>query len=379
MELTKIEAEWSANYIINYYKNMHSIKDYQTVVKLARMEELPQPLFGMGGLEDDLFIDYDMHPKDMKFKIIDCSKDSYYDLGHTSELLEITTSAPVEASNGPVRRLCWIVLEENTNKVIGFVRVCSPYMNCKPRHDWLGGVPKDSDAFKRFNQHVNMGTVIVPVQPFGFNYIGGKLLALLCMAHETREAFNKKYGTDIVLFETTSLYGSSKSSSQYDGMKPFLRYKGLTDSNFAPLLHDQHFRDLEKWFMDRNGGVRMSTAPTSRKMRAQGRMIAITRKFLGKGHPLLGELDKQLKKMRDIQEQKRYYISTLGFSNSREVILGLEEPKIDTQNHHKFHWDFMLDWWVKKAGNRFETLRKDGRLRGELETWNSGKDMQIIR
>ena len=38
------------------------------------------------------------------------------------------------------------------------------------------------------------------------------------------------------MFETTSLYGNSKSASQYDGMKPMLRYKGLTDSDF--ILND---------------------------------------------------------------------------------------------------------------------------------------------
>ena len=50
------------------------------------------------------------------------------------------------------------------------------------------------------------------------------------------------------MFETTSLYGSSKSSSQYDGMKPFLRYKGNTDSDFAPLINDDNFLKLNDWF-----------------------------------------------------------------------------------------------------------------------------------
>ena len=30
---------------------------------------------------------------------------------------------------------------------------------------------------------------------------------------------------NLCMFETTSLYGNSKSASQYDGMKPYLRYK----------------------------------------------------------------------------------------------------------------------------------------------------------
>ena len=37
-----------------------------------------------------------------------------------------------------------------------------------------------------------MGFVIVPTQPFGFNYLGGKLLSALCCSHEVREKLNKK-------------------------------------------------------------------------------------------------------------------------------------------------------------------------------------------
>lgn len=380
MILDKKDTEYASNYFIDYYNPIQNIEDYQRMVKLSRMEAFSTPLLGMGGIEDDLYDVYDIHPKDMEFEIIDCAKDAYYNTQHCNDLLEITTSAPVEAG-APVRMLRWILKEKTTNKVVGFIRVCSPFLNCKPRHDWLGTTPKDDQALNRFNQHVAMGSIIIPVQPFGFNYIGGKLLALLCICHETREAFNQKYGADLALFETTSLYGSSKQSSQYDGMKPFLRYKGLTESNFIPLLHDEKFRKFEKWFIDRNDGNPLVTTMTSRKMRAQNTMLTIVRKSLKEHNPeKLVEFEAVMNRLKDITEQKRYYISTLGYSNSREVVLGQEtELKKNEQNWHKFEWEFMLDWWKKKAGNRFENLRKEGRLRTELEVWNRDMDIQIIR
>ena len=46
--------------------------------------------------------------------------------------------------------------------------------------------------------------------------------------------------------------GLQSPSSQYDGLKPYMRYKGLTDSDFTPLLHDDIFKDLNKWFIARN-------------------------------------------------------------------------------------------------------------------------------
>ncbi len=56
------------------------------------------------------------------------------------------------------------------------------------------------------------------------------------LSHFAREAVSDAFEKDIALFETTSLYGSTTSASQYDGLKPFIRYKGLTDSKFFALL-----------------------------------------------------------------------------------------------------------------------------------------------
>ena len=115
-----------------------------------------------------------------------------------------------------------MVNERRSNKVVGFIRLQSPLINSKPRNNWLGKAPD----LTLFNRHAVMGFAIVPSQPFGYNYLGGKLLALICISHHVRELLNDVFEKDIALFETTSLYGSSSSASQYDGLKPFIRFKG---------------------------------------------------------------------------------------------------------------------------------------------------------
>ena len=107
--------------------------------------------------------------------------------------------------NIPGRELRLMVYEKNTNKIVGFIRLQSPLINSKPRNEWLGKAPD----LKIFNQHAVMGFAIVPSQPFGYNYLGGKLLALICVSHFIREKLNDIFEKDIALFETTSLYGSS--------------------------------------------------------------------------------------------------------------------------------------------------------------------------
>ena len=76
--------------------------------------------------------------------------------------------------NIPGRELRWIVFEKNSKTILGFIRFGSPTINSKPRNEWLGKAPDLSI----FNRHAVMGFAIVPSQPFGFNYLGGKLLAI---------------------------------------------------------------------------------------------------------------------------------------------------------------------------------------------------------
>ena len=171
-----------------------------------------------------------------------------------------------------------MVYEKNTKKVLGFIRFGSPTINSKPRNLWLGKAPNLSI----FNRHAAMGFVIVPSQPFGYNYLGGKLLALLCCSHFARETLNKVFEKDIALFETTSLYGSTTDASQYDGLKPFMRYKGLTESKFLPLLHDEAFHRLHDRFTVLNNNTPLTdNRASSKKMKRQTKMVSIIKNSLG--------------------------------------------------------------------------------------------------
>ena len=82
----------------------------------------------------------------------------------------------------PGKTLKLVVKETTTNTIVGFIRYGSPLINSKPRNDYLGGVP-DLDIF---NKRAIMGFNIVPTQPFGFNCLGGKLLAAICCSHDSR-------------------------------------------------------------------------------------------------------------------------------------------------------------------------------------------------
>jgi hypothetical protein len=229
-----------------------------------------------------------------------------------------------------------------------------------------------------------MGFIIVPAQPFGFNYLGGKLLALLCTSHEFREMFNKKYNMDTCLFETTSLYGSIKQASQYDGLKPFIRYTGDTLSNFVLSFSDDFWDETMEWFYEKNGGAPLfgREGVASYKMKMQNKMNSIISKSL-KEHDsdYYSVFCDALKLNKEITTKKRFYISTYGYENSKEVILGKQDKLIPGQNFDKHYMDNIISWWKRKATSRYDNLVAEGRLRRDLEVWNAdsiGK-IDIIR
>ena len=331
----------------------------------------------------DEFFNEDIHPEEMEFEIksvgdrfgYDPTRQVSQDTYH--ELLTATSSAIIE-KNIPGRELRWIVYEKKSGTILGFIRFGSPTINSKPRNEWLG----QPANLSIFNQHSVMGFAIVPSQPFGYNYLGGKLLALMCVSHFAREHLNVVFDKDIGWFETTSLYGSTTSASQYDGLKPFIRYKGLTDSKFLPLLHDKAFHKLHNRFtkINNNNPVTPSYV-SSKKMKRQTRMISWTKNSL-KEHgqtEKLEELNTILKNAFGLTQRKRSYTSDYGYGNVREVLLGEQDKLVRGQNWDKFYLENIVKWWKKKAGKRYEKLKSEGRFRTDVELWTEDDNIQIIR
>ena len=374
MIIPEADAEWAADEFIDYFENFTSIEDYLRYVK----REIVTQSNPLTSLKDEFFNE-DIHPNEMEFdiKFIGNRFQKSIPQEHYINLLRAVSSHNNE-SNIPGRELRWMVYEKRSQQVLGFIRFGSPTINSKPRNLWLGKAPNLSI----FNRHAVMGFVIVPSQPFGYNYLGGKLLALLCVSHFARETLNEVFEKDIALFETTSLYGSTTSASQYDGLKPYMRYKGLTESKFLPLLHADVFHKLHDHFTRLNNNTPLTdNRASSKKMKRQTKMIAWIKNSL-KEYGRIEKLEKfnsVIDMAFGLTQKKRFYISDYGYGNVREVLLGEQDKLIPGQNWDKFQLENIISWWKRKATKRYETLKKDGRFRDKVELWTEDNNIQIIR
>ena len=179
-KLTKDQALYVANIFSTYFDKFERIDDYIRDQKLNSLADRPFVLPGMGP-EEDLFSDFTVNPMDMDFQLVELPQDTW-----DIYLNMISSHSNMTSIPGRCYRLA--ILEKNSGKWVGFIRLGSPVINMKPRNEMLGGVfTQTPQSAKSFNQTSVMGFVIVPSQPFGFNYLGGKLLAAICCSHHVRE------------------------------------------------------------------------------------------------------------------------------------------------------------------------------------------------
>lgn len=364
--LTKEQALYCAKIFKDYFGSFNRIDDYMRDQKLASIQNIPAGLPGMS-LEDDLFSDFTMSPKDMKLEVLEIDNTTW-----DTCLTMISSHSNMVSIPGKTLKLA--VKETTTNTFVGFIRLGSPVINMKPRNLLLGNVPDLS----HFNKTAIMGFAIVPSQPFGYNYLGGKLLAAICCSHYVRELLNKKYDMNLCLFETTSLYGSTKTTSQYDGMKPFIRFKGLTDSDFVPNLNGKPYEQL-KDYVENIVGELIKEEASSKKLKLTNAIIGLIKRSLKDDKTELEDFNKVINNAKDLTEQKRYYISHYGIKNYIDIVNGKTNKIIKDDTYDKFELNNIIEWWRNKAITRYETLKKENRIRNELEIWTKNSSLQIIR
>ena len=362
--LNKIEAKHVADIFSNYFDQFNRIDQYMRDQKMAQIETIPTALPGMG-LDTELFDDFTMSPQVMDLQVVELDN-------HTWDTCINMISSHSNMVSIPGKSLKLAVKEMNTGKYVGFMRFGSPVINMRPRNVLLGNVPD----LPVFNKTAIMGFVIVPSQPFGYNYLGGKLLAALCCSHQVREMLNKKYDMNLVMFETTSLYGNSKSASQYDGMKPMLRYKGLTDSDFIPMIHGKPFKDLQNYVESRTGHLVPENA-SSRKLKLTNAIIGLVKRTLDGDE--LKNFNTTIINAKQLTERKRYYVSNYGIENYIDIVNGKTDKIVKAPNYNRYYDNELIEWWRKLATKRWTKLNEEDRLRTELEVWSKDSNIDIIR
>ena len=131
-----------------------------------------------------------------------------------------TFSSTMKNNSNIGRNLFYVLTDEVSGKYLGVICISSDFLDLTPRDNAIGW-SRDVKTQQHMINHTAIGSTIVPLQPLGFNYMGGKLLALMCLSDTVQADWKKQYGDVLVGVTTTSLYGKTKAGglSQYDGLE----------------------------------------------------------------------------------------------------------------------------------------------------------------
>jgi hypothetical protein len=154
------------------------------------------------------------------------------------------SSAPYSGDVG--RRIRWLVVDKNTNFVLGFAGLSSS-LSIPIIDKHIGWTREQKWKNKMVNNTMNMSHCIAT--PEFSKYLTGKITALSCISKEVIDKFEKKYGDEAVMFMTTSLFGKS---SIYNRLKGFL-YLGNTKGYSATLIDPKIKRQMREDYKREKG------------------------------------------------------------------------------------------------------------------------------
>jgi hypothetical protein len=161
-----------------------------------------------------------------------------------------TFSSTMKNNSNIGRNLFYTVVDEPTEKILGVICISSDFLDLTPR-DSAVGWSREIKTQQGMINYTAIGSTIVPLQPLGYNYSGGKLLALLCLSDTVQKDWKERYGDTLIGVTTTSLYGKTKVNglSQYDGLEHWNKM-GFSSGSVAFEPTRETSRMVYKWIKE---------------------------------------------------------------------------------------------------------------------------------
>lgn len=249
-------------------------------------------------------------------------------------------------SANPGRNLKFFVLDRHTKKLLGLISCGSDVTSIRVRDHYIGW--KKENKFEQGKlDNVLIASTIVAVQPLGYNFLGGKLIAVLSTCKVIRDTWEKKYNNKLIGVTTTSLYGIH---SQYNGIP---RFKTLGESAGKILIKpdDEIYFVWNSW-LKKNYPDEFEDAisRTSPKQNVLNRIF----KHLGI-------------KSRDYEHgfKRGIYFAQM-YENGNEYLRNeISDKKLKLKSKFNNDYECVSDWWKPKAIRRYLKLIKENRIKPE--------------
>ena len=261
------------------------------------------------------------------------------------------------------RNLNFLIRDKKTKKYLGVTCMSSDFLDLTPRDEYIGW--ERVAKTQRMINHTCIGSTIVPIQPLGYNLVGGKLLALLCLSDTVEKTWEHQYKDKLVGVTTTSLYGKTKTIplSQYDRLKNWKKMgwtagsvsyepEKTTNTMIQQWLMKNHTYKFFEWYVAK----KPSGQPHKRDHRNRSR--AFTYSKLG--------IDKKLQKS---EHARGIYFGELYENTNQFLREEIKEDKLIRKFDNSVEALTEL-WKTKYAKKRLASLKKQDRVSKETHFYD---------
>jgi len=298
------------------------------------------------------------------------------DLFTWNTLRDFTHSMGFDANIG--RNLKFLILDVTSEKYLGILNLASDVISIKSRDEWIGWTSEDRLEGKRLN-NTAIGSCILPTQPFGYNFLGGKLIASILTSQQVRHAWEARYKDRLVGFTTTSLYGPY---SMYNGI-PYWKPVGKTAGRVIIKPDDEAYSYMLQY-------IKTHRKEDHDKLLDAGNAIGVTSGYKQRVIALIfNELGLKISDYEHGYERGVYFAPI--YENTKEFLCRkIDESELSLKSNHLpggFGDDIysIFDWWKEKALNRYQKLFSENKLKPEIlfydemigMTWQEAKEKYL--
>lgn len=263
----------------------------------------------------------------------------------------------------PGRNVKINVKDRVSGKLLGQISLASDVTAMGVRDNFIGW-SKDNKFVDGKLNNTTIASTIVCTQPLGYNFLGGKLIAMMTTTPEVREYWNSKYKNVLIAVGTTSLYGIH---SQYNGI-PLFKTLGESagkislkpDDKFYDPWHQWIKENRAQWYKDNISDERARNG-ANMGYEANGPVSGIKQKILGQIFKECG-----IKATQYHHGFKRGVYMAMMYENGCEYLRNeITEDKLILKDKFKQGTEYINKWWKKHAISRYTKLHDEGRIKPE--------------
>jgi hypothetical protein len=263
----------------------------------------------------------------------------------------------------PGRNVKINVKDRVSGKLLGQISLASDVTAMGVRDNFIGW-SKDNKFVDGKLNNTTIASTIVCTQPLGYNFLGGKLIAMMTTTPEVRAYWKEKYKNVLIAVGTTSLYGIH---SQYNGI-PLFKTLGESAGKISLKPDDKFYDPWHQWIKEHHADWYDENITEERARNGanmgydrNGPVSGIKQKILGKIFKECG-----IKANQYHHGFKRGVYFAMMYENGNEFLRNeITEDQLVMKDKFKQGNEYIQKWWKKHAISRYTKLHDEGRIKPE--------------